>query len=43
LDRAVESFRRMKVSALADLFSTHPHPAKRIRHLDRFAAPYMIY
>jgi heat shock protein HtpX len=43
LDRAIESFRRMKVSALADLFSTHPHPAKRIRHLDRFVAPYAVY
>lgn len=43
LDQAVESFRRMKVSALADLFSTHPHPAKRIRHLDRFVAPYAVY
>jgi heat shock protein HtpX len=43
LDRAIESFRRMKVSAFADLFSTHPHPAKRIRHLDRFVAPYAVY
>ncbi len=36
VDRAVEELRRAKVSALSEIFSTHPHPAKRIRHLDRF-------
>lgn len=36
VDKAIDELRRMKPSALSDLFSTHPHPSKRIKHLDRF-------
>ncbi|MEM0445356.1 MAG: zinc metalloprotease HtpX [Nitrososphaerota archaeon] len=36
VERAVEELRRTKPSPLSDIFSTHPHPAKRIKHLDRF-------
>ncbi|MDI9619603.1 MAG: zinc metalloprotease HtpX [Candidatus Nezhaarchaeota archaeon] len=37
VDKMVEEIKRMKPSLLSDLFSTHPHPAKRLRSLDRFA------
>ncbi len=36
VDRMIDELRRAKPSPLSDAFSTHPHPAKRIRHLDRF-------
>ncbi|MCS7145614.1 MAG: zinc metalloprotease HtpX [Nitrososphaerota archaeon] len=36
VERVVEELRRSKPGPLSDLFSTHPHPAKRIKHLDRF-------
>lgn len=41
VDRAIEELRRAKPSALSDLFSTHPHPAKRIKHLDRLVYAYL--
>jgi len=36
VERALEEMRRMRAGVLSDLFSTHPHPSKRIKHLDRF-------
>jgi len=36
IDRMVEEIKRQKPSTLAELFSTHPHPAKRLRFLDQF-------
>ena len=36
VDRIVEELKRQKASVWSELFSTHPHPAKRLRHLDRF-------
>jgi len=36
IDELVEAIKREKPSILAELFSTHPHPAKRLRYLDRF-------
>ncbi len=36
VDRVVEEVKGKKPSLLVELFSTHPHPAKRLRHLDRF-------
>ncbi len=36
IDRLVEEVKREKPSILAELFSTHPHPAKRLRFLDNF-------
>jgi len=38
IDQLVELIKRKKPSILEELFSTHPHPAKRLRHLDRFIA-----
>ncbi|MDW8041586.1 MAG: zinc metalloprotease HtpX [Nitrososphaerota archaeon] len=40
IDAVIERLRRTKPNALADLFSTHPHPAKRIQNLDRFVYAY---
>ncbi len=37
VDRIVEEIKREKPSLLLELFSTHPHPAKRLRFLDQFA------
>jgi len=37
VDRVVDEIKRMKAGALSDLFSTHPHPAKRFRFLDALA------
>lgn len=34
IDALVERVKRQKASILSELFSTHPHPAKRLRHLD---------
>ncbi|RLG83486.1 MAG: zinc metalloprotease HtpX [Thermoprotei archaeon] len=36
IDYIIENIKRQKVSILAELFSTHPHPAKRLRFLDQF-------
>jgi len=36
VDRLVEEVKREKPSLLLELFSTHPHPAKRLRFLDQF-------
>lgn len=36
IDELVEAVKREKPSILAELFSTHPHPAKRLRFLDNF-------
>jgi len=36
IDELVEEIKREKPSVLAELFSTHPHPAKRLRFLDQF-------
>ncbi len=36
VDRLVEEIKREKPSLLLELFSTHPHPAKRLRFLDQF-------
>ena len=36
VDTIVEELKQQKPSILAELFSTHPHPAKRLKHLDRF-------
>ncbi|MEM2855332.1 MAG: M48 family metalloprotease [Desulfurococcaceae archaeon] len=35
IDAVVEEIKRMKPSLLAEIFSTHPHPAKRFAFLDR--------
>lgn len=40
VDAVIERLRRTRPGPLADLFSTHPHPAKRIQHLDRFIGAY---
>lgn len=37
VDSVIEELRQSRPSGLADIFSTHPHPAKRIKHLDKFA------
>jgi len=37
IDSVIEELRQARPSALSDIFSTHPHPAKRIKHLDQFA------
>lgn len=36
IDRLVEEIKSQKPSIFEELFSTHPHPAKRLRFLDRF-------
>jgi len=36
-DALVNAWRNYKPSVLSDLFSTHPHPARRIQMLDKFA------
>jgi len=36
IDDLVEMIKREKPSILADILSTHPHPAKRLRYLDKF-------
>ena len=36
IEELVEEIKREKPSVLAELFSTHPHPAKRLRFLDQF-------
>ena len=36
VDRLIEEIKREKPSILVELFSTHPHPAKRLRFLDQF-------
>ncbi|MEM0381131.1 MAG: zinc metalloprotease HtpX [Nitrososphaerota archaeon] len=41
VERAIEELRRAKAGPLSDLFSTHPHPSKRIKHLDRLAYAYL--
>ena len=38
IDRLVEEVKRSKPSLAMELFSTHPHPAKRLRHLDNYIA-----
>lgn len=40
IEGVIDRLRRTKPSPLADLFSTHPHPAKRIQHLDKFVTAY---
>ena len=37
IDSVIEELRQARPSGLSDIFSTHPHPAKRIKHLDKFA------
>ncbi len=37
IDAVVEELKRMKPSLLEELFSTHPHPAKRFRFLESLA------
>lgn len=37
VDRAIQEIKSERAGILSDLFSTHPHPSKRLRHLDRFA------
>jgi heat shock protein HtpX len=37
VDELVEKVKNTKPNILAELFSTHPHPAKRLKNLDRFA------
>ncbi len=36
VDTIVEELKNQKPSIWSELFSTHPHPAKRLRHLDKF-------
>ncbi|MCX8192498.1 MAG: zinc metalloprotease HtpX [Nitrososphaeria archaeon] len=36
IDRLVEEVKNQKPSILGEIFSTHPHPAKRLRFLDQF-------
>ncbi|MCS7132676.1 MAG: M48 family metalloprotease, partial [Aigarchaeota archaeon] len=36
VDKLVEAVKREKPSIFFELFSTHPHPAKRLRFLDNF-------
>jgi len=36
IDELIETIKREKPSILFELFSTHPHPAKRLRFLDQF-------
>ena len=36
IDTLIEEIKREKPSLILELFSTHPHPAKRLRFLDRF-------
>jgi heat shock protein HtpX len=36
IDSVIEELRQARPSTLSDIFSTHPHPAKRIKHLDKF-------
>jgi heat shock protein HtpX len=36
VDSLVERVKASRPSIAAELFSTHPHPAKRLRHLDKF-------
>jgi len=38
IDALVERIKSEKPSILMELFSTHPHPAKRLRHLDAYVA-----
>ena len=38
IDRMVEEIKRSKPSLAMELFSTHPHPSKRLRNLDNFIA-----
>ncbi len=37
IDELVETIKRQKPNILEELFSTHPHPAKRLKYLDNFA------
>ncbi|MEM3589292.1 MAG: zinc metalloprotease HtpX [Nitrososphaerota archaeon] len=37
INSVIEELRQSRPNRLADIFSTHPHPAKRIKHLDKFA------
>ncbi|MEM1944977.1 MAG: zinc metalloprotease HtpX [Nitrososphaerota archaeon] len=36
IDRLVEEVKNSRPSLAMELFSTHPHPAKRLKHLDKF-------
>jgi heat shock protein HtpX len=36
IDTLIEEIKREKPSLILELFSTHPHPAKRLRFLDQF-------
>ena len=36
VDQLIEAIKREKPSIFMELFSTHPHPAKRLRFLDQF-------
>lgn len=36
VDRLIEEIKSQKPSVLEELFSTHPHPAKRLKFLDQF-------
>lgn len=36
IDELVEKVKNTKPSPIAELFSTHPHPAKRLKNLDKF-------
>lgn len=38
IDSLIEEIKRQKPSLALELFSTHPHPAKRLRFLDQFIA-----
>ncbi len=37
IDQVIEEIKRMKPSLLMEIFSTHPHPAKRFRFLERLS------
>jgi len=36
VEELVQLWKMQKVSRLSDIFSDHPHPAKRIKLLDKF-------
>ena len=40
IDELVEEVKRQKPSLLEELFSTHPHPSKRLRNLDKYKLAY---
>ncbi|GBC68462.1 Protease HtpX [archaeon HR01] len=42
IDRLVEEVKNSKPSLAMEIFSTHPHPAKRLRHLDNYIPSYSV-